>query len=173
MKDIVNTSNYMKKALKNITRDDFDRVNFFLKDNENILRENIQEITAERIEAIISKLDSADLLTEEDIDYVQQWIVGDAQAYIAMENNFDEWIGEFSRLSKEISKYEGRSLDLREQIMLSGIIEDASRLTPNIVNYLDKKERISLFENATKDPLKINSKIVKDMLEHKLNSPDM
>lgn len=173
MRDIVNTSSFMDKALSNVTRDDFDRVNFFLKDNENILRENIQEITAERISEIINKLDSSELLSEEDVDYVQQWIVGDAQAYIAIENNFEDWITEFTRLSSEIKKYEGRQLDLREQIILSGIIEDASRLTPNIVNYLEKKERIALFENATKDPATINAKIVKDMLKHKLNSPDM
>jgi hypothetical protein len=99
------------------------------------------------------------------------WIVGDAQGYLKVENNLDDWIKEFDRLKGVLTEYEAKeSLPLEELVDLQGILEDAVRVASDIGNFLEKKERIKAFEEATKDTQSLDREILVMLLKEKRSS---
>ena len=78
----------------------------------NGLREAIQAATAPQVEALIPRLNKNETISASDIDLMRLWIVGDAEAYIKEENNFDDWVKEAQRLIQQVSKKQSGSMDV-------------------------------------------------------------
>ena len=165
-------SEMMKESLENIVSGDFQRASQLLSDGKAAVREKIQEETSGKMKGIISKLKNSTPLNSEELDCVRLWIVGDAEGYTQMENNFNDWLKEFKRLEGVLTGYENRTLTPDELFKLQGILEDAVRVSADIANYLEKKERIQRFEQATLDQASIDKDILMSMLQGKLVSPD-
>ncbi len=68
------------------------------------LRESIQALTREQMWEIICNLRRDETLDRNDLSLIRLWMVGDADAYVAEENNFDEWLEEVERLGGEIKR---------------------------------------------------------------------
>ena len=83
---------------------------------EGLLREYIQEITKKQILEIIAKLRKNEPLTPEELKYVELWLVGDAEYYTKLENNFADWIDEFNRIINEIKIITEKDLTLNLEI---------------------------------------------------------
>ncbi|MCK5494348.1 MAG: hypothetical protein KAJ14_14650, partial [Candidatus Omnitrophica bacterium] len=69
--------------------------------------------------------------------------------------------------------YESRDLSLPELAKAHGVLEDASRVSADIANYLEKKERVEKFSQATKDPLSLDTEVLRKILRLKFQSPNM
>ncbi|OPX28180.1 MAG: hypothetical protein B1H08_06370 [Candidatus Omnitrophica bacterium 4484_171] len=111
-------------------------------------------------------------LSQEDINIMKLWIVGDAQSYAKMENNFNDWVNEFKRLKTVLAEYEDKDLSKVQLLNIRGVFEDAARAAADIGNLLEKKERIKKFEEATKSPQGLDREILVDVLEQKIGSPE-
>ena len=144
-----------------------------LTDLEDYLREQIQSDTSPQIDTIIKKLKSDSEIDDEDIMTVRIWIVGDAQAYIEMENDYKGWLMELNRLFGVIEDLKSEELNLEKMYKLSGTVRDTIRVIGDIVFFNQQQERVKKFENASKNLNSENKLILADILQKKLESTDM
>ena len=160
----------MNQARASMAGGDFQKAGTALSDAKSAIREEIQSKTAADIADLIDKLGTGETLTPQEVDLVKFWIVGDAESYTKMENNFDDWLAEYERLQNTIGAYENRECSLKELFNLQGILEDAVRVDYDIANFLEKRERIRRFESAVEDGLDKHEKdvfvrVLKDKLQ--------
>ena len=151
----------MKDAQDSATCGEFMRAASFLGQMRGNAREEMQTSTAAKVSELIKRLEGDAPLTEDDIKYMKLWVVGDAQGYLKVENNLDGWIKEFDRLKGVLAEYVAKQgLSVEELVDLQGILEDAVRVTSDIGNFLEKKERIKAFEGSTKDTQALDREIL-------------
>ena len=137
---------------------------------EDHLREQIQAETSQQISAIINKLVSDDTVADPDLELIKLWIVGDAAAYIQMENDFKGWLQEFNRLVGEIEQLKAKELSLENMFKLSGVARDAVRVAGDIIFFKQQQERVEKFENAAKDLNSDGKVVLANILKQKLES---
>ena len=137
------------------------------------LREQIQAETSQQISAIIDKLVSDDTVTDSDLELIKLWIVGDATAYVQMENDYEGWLQEFNRLQGEIERLKADALSLENMFKLSGIARDTVRVAGDIIFFKQQQDRIEKFENASKDLNAGNKAVLANILNQKLESDQM
>lgn len=160
----------MKTAQVNMYADDFLRVEGTLTKAKDTVREQLQIFTANTINEIIEKLKQNEPLTQHDVACIKIWIVGDAQNYTVMENDVKNWLAEFNRLEKIIETYKNKDLSTDDLFQLHGALEDAARVSMDIGNFLEKKERIMHFEETFKDIEHLDKDLVIKILKTKLQS---
>jgi hypothetical protein len=166
-------SKVMQEAKNNMSSADFKRIGKVISDIKSMTREQIQKTTSQKIKNVIQKLKENKPLTKEELNTIRLWIVGDADTYIKMENNFQDWLSEFKRLEGALVKYENKELSCDELFKLQGILEDALRVSSDIANFLEKKERVEKFEQASKDTASLDSEVLAKILAAKLDSPEI
>lgn len=137
---------------------------------ENDSRELMQSKTSEEISAIIGKLDSNITITDADMRLIRLWIVGDAESYVRMENDYQGWLDELNRLFSVLKDLQDQELTLENMQKISGTARDAIRVIGDIVYFKQQQERINKFENATKDLNSENKLILANILRQKLAS---
>jgi hypothetical protein len=165
----------MENARTNMIDSTFQQAGDVLNNNKNIIREEIQKTTSEVIKTIISKLRVNNALTSEDLDMVELWIIGDAESYTGMENNFQDWLEEYKRLENIIRNYEGKECTISDMIKLYGVIEDAIRVSYDIAYFLENKKRVERFKSSIKNVTNLDKEardFLISILIEKLDSSD-
>jgi len=76
-----------------------------LTDLRNHIRESLQANLREPISDIIRKLKRDEPISVEDLKTIEKWLVGDAQYYTEIENNFQDWKNECKRLITILNNY--------------------------------------------------------------------
>lgn len=126
------------------------RLSTTMQDLDAALREHIQAVTKTEVEGIISKLQSNQELTPDEIELIKLWICGDADYYVKLENNYNDWVQELKRLVGEIAQAQGDNPDFKAASNLRARLLDAIRVLGDIVFFLKQKERIANFTESTK-----------------------
>ena len=85
-------SQAMKQAQADNTSESYGYVATELVKSKDAVRQAIEQATAEAIAAIIGKLENNQPLNEAEKQTVKLWVVGDAEGYVKMENNFQDWL---------------------------------------------------------------------------------
>jgi hypothetical protein len=166
-------SDMMQAASDSMTDDAFQGVATALSESRQVAREELQKSTSAQMQEIIKKLGSGNKLSPEEIALTELWIVGDAQSYVEEEKNYKEWMEEYNRLWESLAGYDNKNCSTQELFALSGLLEDATRISYNIANFLEKKERIDNFRLAVSDGLdKEEREALVDILRGKLKSAD-
>jgi hypothetical protein len=148
------------------------KLSLTLQDFENVLREHIQEITMSQVSGVIGKLRARTPLTVEDKDFLRLWLVGDADRYIALENNFQEWSVELTRLMGEFQRTDIATTDFTTMANLKAQSLDAIRVLGDILFFLGQKERIDNFVESTKEIDPEETQILIQILEGKIRSKE-
>ena len=148
----------------------YERLAGIFDEFEGALREHIQETTENRISEIINKLKLDEAISSEDIEYIKLWIVGDADYYTKLENNFGDWVKELERLRNEIAKINDSHPDLPACLKLRAILQDGLRLIPSIIFFLEQKERVDHFNRATAKLGREERNLLIKVLNNKLSS---
>lgn len=148
----------------------FNKITASLVALENDLRELMQSETSEEISAIISKLETNATITDADMELIRFWVVGDAKAYLKMENDYLGWLDELDRLFLVLKDLQDKQLTLENMGKISGTVRDAIRVIGDIIYFKQQEERITNFENASKDLNSDNKLIVANILKQKLAS---
>ena len=163
----------MANAREKMSEGAFQQAGSALSQAKNIVREEAQQKSSPEIKKILKKLQSGAHLSAEEIALIKAWIVGDAAEYTKMENNFQDWISEYERLQKTLAVYEDKNCSFEELLTLHGILEDATRVSYDIANFLENKERIRKFEAAVGDGIDEHERdVLVNILIGKLQSPD-
>lgn len=162
----------MGQAVETPVGEEFNRLSNVFQHHRSTIREKIQAMTSKEVQGIIKKLAEGGDPTEEEMGLVKLWIVGDAEAYAKMENSFEDWIAEFKRLESLMEEQGSGAEEVQDLFRVQGILEDASRLAINIGYYLETKERIRRFEEATSNPALMDRDMLVKVLKLKLASPE-
>ncbi len=150
----------------------FHRLSTTLNRFDATMREFIQVETQDRINKIIDKLNKNGQLNSEELDLVRLWIVGDAEYYTKMENNFNDWMKELGRLVAQIEQKQGATLDAETALQLRGSLRDAISVMEDILYFLQQKERIERFEESTQELDSEEKRYLSRILSQKLRSQD-
>jgi hypothetical protein len=143
-----------------------------LVQSKNAIRQAIEQATAEAIAAIIGKLENNQPLDEAEKQTVKLWVVGDAEGYVKMENNFQEWLAEYRRLLDVIAAAEGQTGSVQELVEVHGVIEDAIEVANDLAHFLEDQERVARCAKALSNLSAEDNKFIAGMLKSMLASPD-
>ena len=158
-------------ALQNPTVEDFMDIERRLSGLAAVIREVQQSMWAREAKATIRRLEKDEPLTATDRDVIRTFIVADAQHYIALENNFHDWLNEFRRLLGELDR-RVNTADRDSIGDMRGVVKDAIRLVPDIRNYLEERKRLERFDLA-QDTLDTQSRtMLARILKEQLSSPN-
>ncbi len=166
-------SQSMRSVSGTSSMDDLARVSSELVQLKNKVREELQAATTEDIEKILKKLASRELLTPDERNLVELWIVGDAEGYTKMENNFGQWQEEFRRLGDVLGSYAGQTSSPQTLVEVHGALEDAIRLTADITFFLEKKDRVERFRSSINNLTPEDARFLADMLKSMMSSGEM
>lgn len=143
----------MGEAQEKMSDTAFQQAGSILDNNRSLVREKFQKDTSIQIKRIIEKLSEQQTISSDEINLIKLWIIGDADSYTKIENNFQDWLDEYDRLKKIIRNYENKDCSDEDLLKLHGILEDAIRVNYDIANFLEKKDRMQKFESAISDGL--------------------
>jgi hypothetical protein len=167
----LNVTKTMVNARHVMTDGAFQQAASLVSDAKNVVREEMQRKTSSKMRTIIDNLESGEPITAEDIMMMKAWIVGDAEGYTEMENNFHDWLSEYDRLEASLAGYEGRDCSSEDLSQLYGILEDATRISYDIATFLEKQDRMKRFDSAMTDGLNEDERnILARTLTEKLRS---
>ena len=158
---------------KNTEEGYFNKVTTQLVSLGDYLREQTQAETSEKISTIINKLKSNEEITDSDLMLIRLWIVGDAASYVQMENNYQDWLVELNRLFGVIEDLKLKDLSLENIYKLQGTVRDAIRVIGDIVFFKQQQDRISRYENASKNLNSENKLVIAKILKKQLESDEM
>lgn len=139
---------------------------------EASLREYLQHKTRDQLKKVIAKLKGTETIGSDDLRQIRLWVVGDAEYYTRLENNFKDWQKELNRLVDEISRSRTDEPDTETAAHLRGLLLDGIRVLNNISFLAEEKERIAKFEEATRTLEPDERALLVRILEQKINSPD-
>jgi hypothetical protein len=137
------------------------------------VRQAIEQATAEAISAIIPKLEKNEPLNAAEKAMVKLWVVGDAEGYVQMENNFQDWLKEYRRLMDAIADWEGKAGTVQELVEVHGVLEDAIKVADAVAHYLDDQERVARCDNALTNLNAADNKFIAGLLKSMLTSPEV
>lgn len=162
----------MANATEKMSEGAFQQAGSMLSQARNIVREQAQEKSSPEIKKILKKLQTNEQISAGEVALIKAWIVGDAAEYTKMENNFQDWMSEYDRLRKSLAVYENKDCSFEELLTLHGILEDATRISYDIANFLEHRERILKFESAVGDGIDADERdTLINILIGKLQSP--
>jgi hypothetical protein len=173
--ELSNVTASMATARASMSHDAFERAAMSLGNRQGEIREAYQANTATRLRVMTERIASGQVLSDEELQIVRDWIVGDADSYLRAENNIQDWMTEYDRLQGVLAEYEGRPLVEVELLELKGILEDAVRVAHDISNHLEKEERVKRFEEMFRDQANLSRddrQRLAGLLIGKLESPN-
>jgi hypothetical protein len=134
-------------------------------------------------QAVKSQLDIASLLTKlkeskplgpVELKTLELLIVGDAEYFLKYESDLDRWKEEVNQLIAEIAKLQSSQLDVDGLMHLRALCQELRRVLPNIVYYLDQKERTSKFHEATNGSIDAKGyRVLAEMVTAMISSDEM
>jgi hypothetical protein len=127
----------------------FEALEKYLNEVDGFVRETQQAMWAAEARMTVRRLENGEPLNAQDHDVIRAFLISDAEHYVAIENDYNNWLSELKRLIKELDR-RAKNVDRFSIADLRGILKDAIRLVPDIRNFLDEQQRISKFENASK-----------------------
>jgi hypothetical protein len=111
----------------------------------------------EDCKAIVKKLELGDPLTPAEVETVKQFVVGDADYYLKFNDNFDRSKAELKRVLDEIRELMSKPMDLDDIMHLGVLCKEASSAAKPTAFYMEQKERVRRFEDATRGGINIES----------------
>ncbi|MCK9374926.1 MAG: hypothetical protein M0P73_02125 [Syntrophobacterales bacterium] len=164
-------SQAMLKAAHDNTSEDYSYVATELVKAKEMVSQALEKATAAAVKDIIPKLENNQPLTEEEQRTVRLWVIGDAEGYVKMENNFNDWLAEYRRLQDVIGDYERTSSTVQSLAEVHGVLEDAIKVADAIAHFLDDKERVARFDQAMTSLNAEDNKFIAGVLRSKLAMP--
>lgn len=156
-------------ALKQQTLEQFEALESYVAEVDVYVREVQQGLWANEARGTIKKLEKGEALDACDLDLLRVFLVSDAERYLAVENNYADWIAELRRIMEDLVR-RAETVDRHTIADLRGVLKDAMRLIPDIRNFLDEKQRVTKFEQAINNLNEGSRKMLIKLLSDQLAS---
>lgn len=101
--------------------------------------------------SLLSKLENGNALTPDELNTLKLLMVGDAEYYMKYDDDFDRSESELKKIVEEIRKLQSSNLDLDGLMHLRVLCREACSVGRPAAFYLEQKERLHKFEEATRD----------------------
>ena len=120
-----------------------------MEDLESLARESFQNHT--EYKSLVNKLENGNALTPDELNTLKLVMVGDADYYLKYDDDFDRSESELKRIVEEIRKLQTSNLDVDGMMHLRVFCREACSVARPTTFYLEQKERVRKFEEATRD----------------------
>ena len=157
-------------AIKRQSAEEFEVFERQLNVLEAAARELQQSAWASEAKQAIRRLERDQPLMPEDEQVIRALLISDAERYLTMENNYNDWLSELRRLLKDIA-HRACATDRDSLATLRAVLKDAIRLVPDIRNYLDEHRRIELFNQGLQNLDGHTRTTLARLLKDQLSSP--
>jgi hypothetical protein len=137
---------------------------------DNELREQIQAATAAQVTLLIDILQADGPVGPAEFELIRLWLVGDAEYYVKMENDFPAWVTELDRQIGVLRDLRTEAMTTSTMSRMEATIRDALRVSSDIVFYRQQEERLRSFQNATKSLTREDKRTLAGILAQKLSS---
>lgn len=158
----------VEAAIRDRSTEDMELVERQISKLDAQVRESQQSMWVVEVRAAIRRLENNEVLSEADLEVVRTFLISDAEQYLALENNYEEWVDELYRLIDEVA-HRSENLNRDNIAELRGVLRDMSRVVPDIRNHLDEERRVLLFHNAVRtldsDARRSLARLLRDQLE--------
>ncbi len=102
---------------------------------------------------LVTKLQNGTPLTAEELGTLRSLIVGDAGYYLKYDDDFDRSKSELSRILDQIRQLQSGEPDVSKLMHVGVLCREAATLLASTEHYLEQKERVRRFEQATRGPI--------------------
>jgi hypothetical protein len=134
------------------------------------LREQMQSETAGRMQTVIRKLDTDEPIDADDRELIRLWMISDAEFYVQMEKDFQDWLAELDRILANLERLRSSKQTLETIGKLSGSVRDGLRVLADVVFFKEQQERVGRFEEATQRLHTDDKRAIARILRNKLLS---
>ncbi len=133
----------------------YEVLNEQLEQLESLARETFQAHTD--YNTLVSTLEQGKPLTPDQLNTLKLLIVGDADYYLKYDEEFDRCKSELKRIVDEIRRLPLSDLDVDALMHLRVLCHEASSVLMPTSYYLEQKERLQKFQEATRGPIERES----------------
>ena len=102
---------------------------------------------------LVRKLKEGSALTPDDMATLRSLVVGDADYYIKYDDDFDRSRSELLKIVEQIRQLQSNEPDAATLMHVAVLCREATTLLAATEHYLEQKERVRRFEDATRGPL--------------------
>lgn len=134
------------RSLNSLNAEDLEKASLPLNQLIEDVRETIQDTLSEPAKQIINKLRKDQQLTYEETKMIEKWIIGDADYYSRIENNFDDWVQECRRLHSLLSTHTLSSVE--KLLNLNALLVDLKNTLNDVVRYVEARDRVKMFQSS-------------------------
>ncbi len=147
--------------------DGYDGLSEQLEELETLAKKSFE--THADYKALLSKLEKGTPLTPDELNTLKLLLVGDADYYLKYDDDFDRSESELKKIVDEIRKLTSSDLDVDALMHLRVLCREACSVARPTAFYLEQKERVRKFEEATRDGIdresgKFLANIIKSMM---------
>jgi hypothetical protein len=140
------------------------------------VRESLQANLRESTTGLVKRLRKDMNITGEDLKTIEKWLVGDAEYYTKIENNFQEWVAECKRLVDLLGGYTSSNYaeDESSLFTLNALLTDLRFTLEDVIRYVYSSDRVKSFRNQLKlGEISAEDKLVlADLIERQLYSEE-
>jgi hypothetical protein len=150
----------------------YEALNEEVSELEALAREAFQAKLSDTFKPVLEKLKKGQSLTPDELKMLELLIVGDAEYYLRSENNIENWKAQVRSLIEQIRGIQASQLEDVDGLMrLRAICREALELLPHVAFYLEEKERVHKFQEATSQPLDPEAgQAIAEIIQEKLDS---
>jgi hypothetical protein len=102
---------------------------------------------------LVRKLQAGEALSAEELETLRALIVGDAEYYLKYDDDYDRAKTELAKIFAKMRTLEAGPLEAEALAQLRVLCQESYGLMATTVHYLEQKERIRHFEEATRGPI--------------------
>jgi hypothetical protein len=161
----------VQRATKLRTADAFETLENQLRTFDKILRESLQDWSADDVERIAEKLETGGTLNSDEIQILREVVVGNADQTDAANRNIETWMAVLTDLSESIGELTDQArLDAAPKVRSA--VQNALRLLPQMRRYAGEQDRLERFDNAVSDLSPTARRVLAESLRVRLEQPD-
>lgn len=164
---IVETLGWADRCSQAENSEGYEGLNEQLEELETLAKKSFE--THADYKALLSKLEKGASLTPDELNTLKLLLVGDADYYLKYDDDFDRSESELKKILEEIRKLQSSDLDVDGLMHLRVLCREACSVARPTAFYLEQKERVGKFEEATRDGIdresgKFLANIIKSMM---------
>jgi hypothetical protein len=139
------------RCAANETSDNYALLGEQLGELETLAKQSLQSNV--QYQPLVTKLLNGTPLTAEELTTLRLLIVGDADYYLKYDDDFDRSKSELAMILHQIRQLQSSDPDVSKLMHIGVLCREAATLLAATEHYLEQKERVRRFEQATRGPI--------------------